>query len=127
MNPEELLYTKEHEWIRINGDTGTVGITSHAQEALGDVVYIELPKPGDRFESHQPFGSVESVKAVSELFVPVGGEVIEVNSALKDTPETLNSDPYGNGWLIRLRIQNSADTSALLSAKAYGEYVKTQE
>ena len=127
MNPEELLYTKEHEWIRIDGDTGTVGITNHAQQALGDVVYIELPKPGDRFESHQPFGSVESVKAVSELFVPVGGEVFEVNSALKDAPETLNSDPYGKGWLIRLKIKNSADTSSLLSAKAYGEYVKTQE
>jgi len=89
-------------------------------------VYIELPKPGARFESHQPFGTVESVKAVSELFVPVGGEVIEVNSALKDSPETLNSDPYGHGWLIRLKIPASADTSSLLSAKAYGEYVKTQ-
>jgi len=125
MNPDDLLYTKEHEWIRIDGDTGTVGITSHAQEALGDVVYIELPKPGDRFQSHQPFGTVESVKAVSELFVPLAGEVIEVNGAIKDAPETLNSDPYGKGWLIRLRIQNRAEVSELLSAKAYGDYVNT--
>lgn len=127
MNPDDLLYTKEHEWIRISGDTGTVGITSHAQEALGDVVYIELPKIGDRFTSHQPFGSVESVKAVSELFVPVAGEVIEVNSSLKDSPEMLNADPYGKGWLIRLKIQNSKEASELLSGKAYDEYVKTLE
>jgi len=127
MNPDDLLYTKEHEWIRISGETGTVGITSHAQEALGDVVYIELPKIGDRFTSHQSFGSVESVKAVSELFVPVAGEVIEVNSSLKDSPETLNTDPYGKGWMIRLKIQNSQEASELLSAKAYDEYVKTLE
>jgi glycine cleavage system H protein len=126
MNPENLLYTKDHEWIRMSGDTGTVGITLHAQEALGDVVYVELPKVGDKFESHKSFGSVESVKAVSELFIPVAGEVIEVNSGIKDAPETLNSDPYGEGWLIRIRIQNQAEISDLLSAKAYDEYIATQ-
>jgi glycine cleavage system H protein len=126
MNPENLLYTKDHEWIRINGDIGTVGITLHAQEALGDVVYIELPAVGDKFESHKSFGSVESVKAVSELFMPVSGEVIEVNAALKDAPETINADPYEKGWLLRIRIQNPAETSSLMSAKAYEQYVAAE-
>jgi glycine cleavage system H protein len=126
MNPDGLLYSKDHEWISIAGDTGTVGITLHAQEALGDVVYVELPAVGTKFEAHKSFGSVESVKAVSELFMPVSGEVIEVNSAIKDKPETLNSDPYGKGWLIRIQIANSAEAAALLSAKAYDEYVAAE-
>jgi glycine cleavage system H protein len=126
MNPEGLLYSKDHEWINIAGDTGTVGITLHAQEALGDVVYIELPAVGDKFDAHKSFGSVESVKAVSELFMPVSGEVIEVNSAIKDKPEALNSDPYGKGWLIRIRIANPKEAVALLSAKAYDEYVAAE-
>jgi len=126
MNPEGLLYTKEHEWIRINGDIGTVGITLHAQEALGDVVYIELPAVGDKFESHKSFGSIESVKAVSELFIPLSGEVIEVNSALKDSPQTINSDPYEKGWLLRIRILNPAETSSLMSAQAYDQYVASE-
>jgi glycine cleavage system H protein len=126
MNPEGLLYSKDHEWIAIAGDTGTVGITLHAQEALGDVVYIELPGVGDKFDAHKSFGSVESVKAVSELFMPMSGEVIEVNSSIKDTPETLNSDPYGKGWLIRIRIANPAETAALMSAQAYDTYVASE-
>jgi glycine cleavage system H protein len=126
MNPEDLLYTKDHEWIRIAGETGTVGITQYAQNTLGDVVYIELPKAGDKFESHQSFGSVESVKAVSELFIPLGGEVLEVNSALKDAPETLNSDPYGAGWLIRIRIRPGAEKSTLLSSSDYDAFVASQ-
>jgi len=126
MNPEGLLYTKDHEWIGITGDTATVGITLHAQEALGDVVYIELPGVGDKFEAHKSFGSVESVKAVSELFMPMSGEVTEVNSTVKDNPETLNSDPYGKGWLIRIRIANPAEASALLSAQAYDNYIATE-
>jgi glycine cleavage system H protein len=126
MNPEGLLYTKDHEWIGITGDTGTVGITLHAQEALGDVVYIELPGVGDKFEAHKSFGSVESVKAVSELFMPVSGEVIEVNSTIKDKPETMNADPYGQGWLIRIRITNPAETAGLLSAQAYADYVAAE-
>jgi glycine cleavage system H protein len=126
MNPSELLYTKDHEWIAINGDIGTVGITHHAQDALGEVVYIELPKVGDRFESRKAFGSVESVKAVSELFMPVSGEVLEINSALKDTPQTLNSDPFGEGWLLRIRIQNPAEAASLLSAQAYDQIVASE-
>ena len=126
MNPEGLLYSKDHEWIGIAGDTGTVGITLHAQEALGDVVYIELPNVGDKFDAHKSFGSVESVKAVSELFMPVSGEVIEVNSTVKDKPETLNSDPYGKGWLIRIRITNPAETAPLLSAQAYDSYIAAE-
>jgi len=126
MNPEGLLYSKDHEWIGITGDTGTVGITLHAQEALGEVVYIELPNMGDKFDAHKSFGSVESVKAVSELFMPLSGEVIEVNSTIKDKPETLNSDPYGKGWLIRIRITNPAETSALLSAQAYDSYIAAE-
>ena len=126
MNPEELLYTKDHEWIRVTGETGTIGITQHAQEALGDVVYIELPKVGATFSSHQSFGSVESVKAVSELFMPVAGKVTEVNSAIADAPETLNSDPYGKGWLIRIQMQNATELSSLLSSRLYDEYVKAQ-
>src|SRR5882672_7866435 len=126
MNPEGLLYTKDHEWIQVAGDIGTVGITLHAQEALGDVVYIELPTVGDKFESHKSFGSVESVKAVSELFMPVSGEVVEVNSEIKDAPEALNSDPYGKGWLLRIRLQNPSETSALMSAKAYDQYIAAQ-
>jgi len=126
MNPEGLLYSKDHEWIGINGDTGTVGITLHAQEALGEVVYIELPGVGDKFDAHKSFGSVESVKAVSELFMPMSGEVIEVNSTIKDKPETLNADPYGKGWLIRIRIANPAETAALLSAQAYDNYISAE-
>src|SRR5580765_4034682 len=126
MNPEGLLYSKDHEWIGITGDIGTVGITLHAQEALGDVVYIELPAVGDKFDAHISFGSVESVKAVSELFMPVSGEVIEVNSTVKEKPDTLNSDPYGKGWLIRIRIAKPAETAALFSAQAYATYVAAE-
>src|SRR6188472_1219111 len=126
MNPEGLLYTKDHEWIAIAGDVGTVGITLHAQDALGDVVYIELPHVGDKFEAHKAFGSVESVKAVSELFMPVSGEVIEVNSALKDSPQTLNSDPYGKGWLLRIRLQNPGDKTSLMSAQDYDKLVAAE-
>ena len=126
MNPSGLLYTKDHEWIAINGDIGTVGITHHAQDELGEVVYVELPRIGDKFEAHKAFGSVESVKAVSELFMPVSGEVIEVNTTLKDSPQTINSDPFGNGWLLRMRIQNAAETESLLSAQAYDQLVAAE-
>lgn len=126
MNPDDLLYSKDHEWIRIAGDTGTVGITSYAQETLGDVVYVELPKVGSTCETGKSFGTVESVKAVSDLLMPVTGEVIEVNSAIVDAPDVLNTDPYGKGWLVRIRIQNAAETAALLSAKAYDEYVASK-
>jgi glycine cleavage system H protein len=122
MNPEDLLYTKEHEWIRISGDTGTVGITDHAQSELGDVVFVELPKVGDKLTGGKALGTIESVKAVSEIFCPVSGEITEVNTSLVDAPETINADPYGKGWLVRLRVEKTPG-EGLLSAKQYEEYI----
>jgi len=122
--PENLHYSKDHEWVRIEGDTGTVGITDHAQHALGDVVYVELPKVGDSFAAHETFGSVESVKAVSELFCPVAGEVIEVNESLQDDPEKVNSDPYGDAWMIRLRVKDAGQVDKLLSSIEYEDFIK---
>ena len=124
--PEDLHYSKDHEWIRMEGDTGTVGISDHAQQSLGDVVYVELPKPGESFTAHDVFGSVESVKAVSELYIPVSGEVLEVNEALHDEPEKVNSDPYGDAWMIRIRVQNQGEVDGLLSAAEYEDYLKTE-
>src|SRR5215207_11586384 len=122
--PENLHYSKDHEWVRIEGDTGTVGITDHAQHALGDVVYVELPKAGDSFAAHETFGSVESVKAVSELFCPVAGEVVEVNESLQDDPEKVNSDPYGDAWMIRLRVKDAGQVDKLLSSIEYEDFIK---
>lgn len=117
--PAELLYTKSHEWVRIEGDTATIGITDHAQEALNDIVYVELPKVGDEFQSEEEFGVVESVKSVSDLYMPVAGKVLAVNAALDDAPETLNEDPYGKGWLLKVKLLNPAQAKALLSADDY--------
>ena len=114
--PEELQYTRSHEWVRTEGDTATIGITDHAQEELGDIVYVELPEEGAAFDAGDAFGTVESVKAVSDLYAPVGGEVVEVNEALNDTPEMINDDPYGDGWIIKLRVFGDGD---LLSASDY--------
>jgi glycine cleavage system H protein len=122
--PEDLHYSKDHEWVRLEGETGTIGITDHAQHALGDVVYVELPKVGDRFEAHESFGNVESVKAVSELFCPVAGEVTEVNDALQDDAEKVNTDPYGAAWMIRLRLTNASDVDKLMNAAEYEDYTK---
>lgn len=124
--PENLHYSKDHEWLRVEGEAGTVGITDHAQHSLGDVVYVELPKVGDTFTGHQVFGSVESVKAVSELFIPVGGEVVEVNESLQDDPEKVNNDPYGEAWMIRIRIQNPSEIDGLLSAAEYEDFIKQE-
>ncbi len=124
--PENLQYSKDHEWIRVEGDTGTIGITDHAQHSLGDVVYVELPKVGEKFTAHEAFGSVESVKAVSELFVPVSGEVTEVNELLQDEPEKVNTDPYGDAWMIRLRVGNKSEIDGLLSAVEYEDYLSTE-
>ena len=121
--PDNLLYTKDHEWLRVEGDTGTVGITDFAQEALGDVVYVELPRTGERFSAGDPFGSVESVKSVSELFTPVAGEVSEINEALADTPEAVNNDPYGDGWMIKLLITDRSKIDRLLSASEYEDFI----
>ena len=124
MTPDDLLFTKEHEWLRIVGETGTIGITDHAQKELGEVVYVELPKPGVKFRSGEPFGNVESVKAVSELFLPVSGEIIEINEGLGSAPEEINGDPYGKGWMIRIRMLSKDETADLMSAEEYDEYTK---
>jgi glycine cleavage system H protein len=123
--PEELQYTKSHEWVRTEGDTATVGITDHAQEELGDIVYVELPEEGATFEAGEPFGTVESVKAVSDLYTPVGGEVVEVNGALDASPEKINEDPYGEGWIIKIRV--SAARAGLLSASDYEQLLEEEE
>ena len=124
MSPGDLLYTKEHEWLRVDDQTGTIGITDHAQKELGDVVYVELPKVGTKFDSGEAFGSVESVKAVSELFIPVSGEVVEVNAELGSAPEKINQDPYGSAWLIRIRLSDKNETGELLPAEQYEAYIK---
>jgi glycine cleavage system H protein len=121
--PEDLQYAKSHEWVRIEGDTATIGITDHAQDELGDVVFVELPEEGDTFDAGESFGTVESVKAVSDLYAPVGGEVVEVNSALEDAPENINEDPYGEGWIVKLRITDEAD---LLSPEEYEKVVEEE-
>ena len=125
--PEGFYYSKDHEWLRVEGETGTVGITDHAQHSLGDVVYVELPKPGETFAAHDTFGSVESVKAVSELFLPVAGEVTEVNESLTDEPEKVNTDPYGDGWMLRVKLSNRGEVDSLLSAAEYEDYIGSLE
>jgi glycine cleavage system H protein len=124
--PEDLHYSKDHEWISVEGDVGTIGITDHAQNALGDVVYVEVPKVGDSFSAHEAFGSVESVKAVSEIFTPISGEVVEVNESLQDEPEKVNTDPYGDGWMIRLRMSNPGEVDSLLTAAEYEDFTKVE-
>lgn len=121
--PENLRYTKEHEWVSVEGDTGTVGITFHAQKELGDIVYVDLPKPGTQVETGKTLGSVESVKAVSDIYSPVSGEVIEANGLLAEAPEKLNEDPHGAAWLVKIRLANPAETGDLLSAADYAAYI----
>lgn len=121
--PENLRYSKDHEWVSVEGDTATIGITDYAQESLGDVVYIEFPKIGDTFQAHEAFGSVESVKAVSEIFTPVAGEVVDTNEALNDDAEKVNSDPYGEAWIIKIKMDNAGEADALLNAVEYEEYL----
>lgn len=121
--PGDLQYTKSHEWVRTEGDTATIGITDHAQDELGDVVFVELPDEGATFDVGDSFGTVESVKAVSDLYAPVGGEVVEVNSALDDAPEKINEDPYGEGWIVKLRTSGDAD---LLSPKEYEKMLEEE-
>ncbi len=126
MYPEDFLYTKDHEWIFVQGNTATVGITDYAQKELGDVVYVDLPEVGDTFEASEPFGSVESVKAVSEVFCPVSGEVTEVNSKLEDTPELVNESPHQKAWMIKIQLANPDETKELLGAEEYEEYIQEQ-
>lgn len=119
MVPPELRYTKDHEWVRLDGDVATIGVTAFAAEQLGDVVFVELPEPGRALTQHGTFGVVESVKAVSDLFAPVGGEVVEANPALAGEPELVNSDPFGKGWMIRIRVSEPDEVAGLLDAAAY--------
>ncbi len=125
--PENLRYSKDHEWVEVNGDIATIGITDYAQHSLGDVVYIDMPRVGDKFMLHEAFGSVESVKAVSEIFTPVAGEVTEVNNGLNDTPEAVNNDPYHDGWMIKVKMDNPGEADAMLSAVEYEEYLAATE
>lgn len=124
--PEIYRYTKEHEWVNPQGDTATVGITWHAQNELGDIVYVDLPKIGTKIEAGKSFGSVESVKAVSDLYAPVTGEVIEINETLASAPEKLNTDPHGAAWLIKLRIEKAAEFTNLMSAADYQTWVAAE-
>ena len=123
MYPSDRRYTKQHEWVLLEGDRATVGITEYAQKQLGDVVYLELPEVGRKLEAHGGFGTVESVKAVSELFSPVAGEVVEVNTALVAKPETINSDPHGRAWMIKLKVSDPKASGDLLDAAGYQAYV----
>lgn len=123
MYPDNYLYTKEHEWIRVEGQTGTVGITFHAQKELGDIVYVDLPKPGTAVEQGKSLGSVESVKAVSDIYSPVSGEVIEVNETLATAPEKLNEDPHGAAWLVKIKLRAPDETKQLMSAADYQTYI----
>lgn len=124
--PEDLHYSKDHEWLRVEGDVAVIGITDYAQNSLGDVVYVELPKVGEQFAVNESFGSVESVKAVSEVFTPVSGTVTQVNDALADEPEKVNEDPYGQGWMIRLRMSKPGEVDSLLTAAEYEDFTKAE-
>ena len=126
MYPEDRRYTKEHEWIRLEGDRGTVGITEYAQEQLGDVVFLELPEVGRKIAPGEVFGTVESVKAVSELYSPVAGEVVEVNSALVQKPEVVNRDPHGAAWMMKVKLTDPAAVAGLMDARAYQAYVESE-
>jgi glycine cleavage system H protein len=122
-NPPNLRYSKSHEWVRVEGDLATCGITEYAQEALGDVVYVDLPEAGDSFDRKGELGEIESVKAVSSIYAPITGEVIEVNEALDDAPETVNSDPYGDGWLFKLKVSAANELGELMDAAAYEAFL----
>jgi glycine cleavage system H protein len=124
--PEDVHYSKDHEWVRVEGNEAIIGITDYAQNSLGDVVYVELPKSGDEFAANEAFGSVESVKAVSEVFTPVAGTVTSINESLADEPETVNSDPYGKGWMIRIKMKNPGEVDSLLTAAEYEDFTKAE-
>ena len=126
MYPEKYFYTKEHEWVSVEGEIGTVGITFHAQNELGDIVYVDLPKVGTKVTAMKPMGSVESVKAVSDIFAPVSGEVVAVNEELASKPEKLNQDPHGAAWLVKVRMTNRREVDALMNAAAYQAYASAE-
>lgn len=122
--PEDLKYTREHEWVSIDGSVATIGITDHAQEQLGDVVFVELPSVGDRVEKADAFGVVESTKAVSDVYAPLSGEVSEVNDDLPDNPELINEDPYGDGWMVKITLGDKADLEDLMTAEEYRKFIE---
>lgn len=124
--PQDFRYTKEHEWVRLEGDIATVGITDHAQKELGDIVYVDLPRTGARVEQGKTLGSVESVKAVSDVYSPISGEVVEVNEALAEAPEKLNQDPHGAAWLVKLKVSALEEIHQLMSAADYQTYIKAE-
>ena len=126
MYPTGYRYTKEHEWLNVEGSQATLGITDYAQQELGDVVFVELPKVGAQFKAGQSFGTVESVKAVSDIFSPVSGEITEINSALADAPEKINQDPHGAAWLVKIRLADPKETAGLMDAAAYQAYIAAQ-
>lgn len=123
MYPENYSYTKEHEWVSVTGDTGTIGITDHAQKELGDIVYVDLPKVGLALTAHATFGSVESVKAVSDIYSPISGEVLEVNSLLATKPEKLNEDPHGEAWLVKVKLTSPDEVKGLMTLADYLKYI----
>ncbi|MBI5970523.1 MAG: glycine cleavage system protein GcvH [Deltaproteobacteria bacterium] len=125
--PKDLKYTKEHEWVRLDGTIATVGITDYAQDSLGDVVYVELPPEGGAVTKNEPFGVVESVKAVSDLYSPVSGSVAEVNDAIVDSPEAINEDPYGDAWMIKVEISGKGDLSDLMTAEDYQKFIEEEK
>lgn len=125
--PTQFRYTKDHEWIAASGDTATIGITDYAQHELGDVVFVELPAIGTNLVAGKTFGSIESVKAVSEIYAPTNGNVLEANAALQNKPETINSDPHGAGWLVKIRLSNPAEVNSLMDAAAYEAYIEEKK
>lgn len=125
--PDDFYYTKDHEWIKIQGNTGIIGITEYAQKQLGDIVYIELPEIGDRFEAGDPIGSIESVKAVSEVFCPVSGEIKEVNEKVATEPDLVNSDAHGAGWLVKIKVEDKSELDDLMDSDEYQEYIEEKE
>jgi glycine cleavage system H protein len=127
VNPDDVKYTSSHEWVRVDGEVGTIGITDHAQKQLGEIVYLELPEVGHVYNANEEFGTVESVKAVSELFTPVAGEVVEVNKGAVGEPGIINDDPFGDGWLVKLKLSSDEDVASLMSAEDYEKYVKEEE
>jgi glycine cleavage system H protein len=126
VNPEDLKYTASHEWVRVDGEFGTIGITEHAQKQLGEIVYLELPEVGHVYNVNEEFGTVESVKAVSELFTPVAGEVVEVNKSAVGEPGIINDDPFGDGWLIKVKLSTDEDVARLMTADSYAKYVSEE-
>ena len=127
MYPENFRYTKEHEWVLADGDAGTIGITDHAQQELGDIVYVDLPKVGTHVEAGKSLGSVESVKAVSDIYSPVSGEIVEINDSLADAPEKLNTDPHGDAWLVKIKLTRLEEIQNLMSAADYQSYIGAEK